>query len=326
MMASILVVSLNPALDLSVTLEQLTPGRVNRTHHTQLSAAGKGLNVASVLAALGHRVTMSGFLGADNDEAFAQAFASQGIVDACRRLPGETRINVKLAEDDGRVTDINGPGMTIDDAAWRALSDGLAETLGERSAGPRAMVIAGSLPPGVTPAMLAELVSRGRDAGLPVWVDTSGPALAAAIDAGATAVKPNEHELAAWLGRRQLAAADHAGAVRRLQQAGVEEAVMSAGAEGVLWFSRRGAWQAIPPEVPVVNTVCAGDTLVAALLHGVLEDVPPEEALRLATALSAEAVRHPGVGRLDAADLSQLQRQTRVCRLAEGGDAGGAFA
>ena len=107
-MAHVLVVTLNPALDLSIQLPRLEPGAVNRTRSSHLAAAGKGLNVAQVLASLGHRVTLSGFLGADNDTAFVQACRRDGIEDASLRLPGETRINAKLAEDDGRVTDSQG--------------------------------------------------------------------------------------------------------------------------------------------------------------------------------------------------------------------------
>ncbi|SHK28304.1 1-phosphofructokinase [Halomonas caseinilytica] len=325
-MAAVLVLSLNPALDLSVDLERLSPGRVNRTRATHLEAAGKGVNVARVLVALGHEVAVSGFLGADNDGAFRRTFETLGIEDACLRVPGETRTNVKLAEDDGRVTDINGPGVTIDANAWQRLIDELERRLAASRHCPGAVVIAGSLPPGVTPDRLGELVARGRAAGLPVWVDTSGPALDAAIVAGATAVKPNEHELAAWAGQAALDDAGRRAAARRLRDAGVEEAVVSAGAEGVLWLGRRGAWEARPPRVEAVNTVGAGDTLVAALLHGVLEETSSEDALRLATALSAEAVRHIGVGRPGADDFSELQRQTRVYRLDAGDAAEGALA
>ncbi len=102
-----------------------------------------------------------------------------------------------------------------------------------------------------------------------MWVDTSGPALEAAIAAGPTAVKPNEHELAAWAGTSLDGEAARLAAARRLHEAGIAEAVLSAGAEGVLWVSRRGAWQALPPAMTVASTVGAGDTLLAALLHGV---------------------------------------------------------
>ncbi|QTP60095.1 1-phosphofructokinase [Billgrantia antri] len=324
-MARVLTLTLNPALDLSVSLERLTPGTVNRTRETHLTAAGKGVNVARVLADLGHDVTVSGFLGADNDGPFLRAFEAMGVEDAFLRVPGETRINAKLAEADGRVTDINGPGAAINAAAWQRLLDGLATRIGDPRRRPDAVVIAGSLPPGVAPTDLAELTARLRAAGLPVWVDTSGEALTRTIEARATAVKPNEQELAAWAGESLESAEARLKAALRLYAAGIEEAVVSAGPAGVLWISRRGAWQAMPPRLTVASTVGAGDTLLAALLHGVLAGHPPDQALRLATALSAESVRHVGVGNLHADDFPQLQQQTRVRRLNDV-DAGGALA
>lgn len=324
-MAKILTVSLNPALDLAIRLPRLALGAVNRTETTQLCAAGKGVNVARVLMALGHDVAVSGFLGAANDGPFTRAFADMGVEDAFLRVPGETRINAKLAEHDGRITDINGPGLDVDIAAFDRLVDALDARADDPARRPDAVVIGGSLPPGVLPGDLAALVRRLRRHRLPVWVDTSGSALHAAIDAGPTAVKPNEHELADWAGQPLTSATARLTAARRLHAAGIEEAVVSAGEQGVLWVGRRGAWLATPPGMPVASTVGAGDTLLAAMLHGVLANLPAEQTLRLATALSAESVRHVGVGDCQAADLARLQQQTRVRRL-DDTDAEGALA
>ncbi|KFF47736.1 hypothetical protein GY26_18610, partial [Gammaproteobacteria bacterium MFB021] len=175
----ILVVTLNPALDLSIGLPALTLGAVNRTQSSQLAAAGKGLNVARVLAALGHRVTLSGLLGEDNDAPFVAACASAGIADASLRLPGETRINAKIAEADGRVTDINGPGLSVSAEALAVLRQRLDTHCRERT--PGAVVLTGSLPPGVSEEDFAALVAALKATDVPVWVDTSGPALAAAL-------------------------------------------------------------------------------------------------------------------------------------------------
>jgi len=314
-MAHVLVVTLNPALDLSIQLPRLEPGAVNRTRSSHLAAAGKGLNVAQVLVSLGHRVTLSGFLGADNDTAFVQACQREGIEDASLRLPGETRINAKLAEDDGRVTDVNGPGLEVSAEALAELTADLVVRC--ETTAPATVVVTGSLPPGVAPAALASLIEALRASGIPVWVDTSGPALAAALAVHPTAAKPNEQELADWAGRPLMDLETQLDAARRLHAAGVEESILSLGAEGVLWISRRGEWQAIPPRVEVRNTVGAGDTLLAALLHGVIAELSPQETLRQATALAAEAVRHVGVGNPHAEDFQQLLQQTRVTRCGE---------
>lgn len=314
-MARILTLTLNPALDLSIELERLRLGEVNRTLETHLIAAGKGVNVARVLAGLGHDVMVSGFLGTDNDGPFLRAFEALGAEDAFIRVPGETRINAKLAEADGRVTDINGPGAPIDGNAWQGLLDWLDARLADADRRPDAVVIAGSLPPGVSPSDQAELIRRLRITGLPVWVDTSGEALVAAIAACPTAVKPNEQELATWAGTSVSTPQARLKAALWLYARGIEEVVISSGPEDVLWVSRRGAWLAVPPRLTVASTVGAGDTLVAAMLHGLLSGYPPEQVLRLATALSAESVRHLGVGDSLAVDFPQLQQQTRVRRL-----------
>ncbi|MGC3874562.1 1-phosphofructokinase [Halomonas sp. GXIMD04776] len=324
-MAKVLTLSLNPALDLAIRLQELTPGAVNRTESTRLDPAGKGVNVARVLVALDHEVTVSGFLGAANDAAFRRAFADLGVEDAFLRVPGETRINAKISEQDGRVTDINGPGMHIDREAFRRLVDDIDDRVADPARRPDAVVIAGSLPPGVSPEDLASLIRHLRKQRLPVWVDTSGPALAAAIaiqpeECKPNAIKPNELELAAWAGETLNNDAAWLRAAQRLHDSGIEEAMISAGGDGVLWVSRRGIWLAMPPRVSVVSTVGAGDTLLAAMLHGVLGDLPAEQALRLATALSAESVRHVGVGDPQAVDVDHLQQQTRVRHL-NGADA-----
>lgn len=314
-MARVLTLSLNPALDLAIRLPHLALGAVNRTEETHLNAAGKGVNVARVLVALGHEVTVSGFLGAANDGPFLRAFADMGVEDAFLRVPGETRINTKLAEHDGRITDINGPGLEVAIEAFNRLVDELDAMADDPARRPDAVVIAGSLPPGISPDELAALVWRLREHRLPVWVDTSGAALGAAIAARPNAVKPNEHELADWAGGPLASDMARLCAARNLHESGIDEALVSAGRDGVLWVSRRGAWLATPPQVDVASTVGAGDTLVAGMLHGVLNDHPAERTLRLATALAAESVRHIGVGNPHAADFDQLQQQIRVRRL-----------
>lgn len=317
----LLVVTLNPALDLTIELAALEPGAVNRASSTQLAAAGKGLNVARVLASLGHRVVLSGFLGADNDAAFVAACREHGIEDASLRLPGETRINAKLAEADGRVTDINGPGIAVSAAALERLTHELVSRC-EREH-PGAVVITGSLPPGLSPEALSTLIVTLKASGVPVWIDTSGPALAAALGASPTAVKPNEHELAEWANEPLDDFTAQYAAARRLYAAGIEETLVSLGAAGVLWVSHRGEWFAEAPRVEVVSTVGAGDTLVAAMLHGIVEQDEPEAVLGFAAALAAESVRHVGVGDPQATDLSQLIQRTRVGRLGAASHAGG---
>ncbi|WP_311065682.1 1-phosphofructokinase [Halomonas sp. DWK9] len=313
-MARVVCITLNPALDLAFNLEALTLGHVNRPTSAQLEAAGKGVNVARVLASLGHEVIVSGFLGAENDGPFSLAFPRYGVKDAFVRVPGNTRINAKLAEQSGRVTDINSPGMPIEAAHLDALRATLSG-LFEGATPPDAVVVAGSLPPGIDQPTFGELLTYLKGFGVPLWVDTSGPALLTAIAVQPAAIKPNETELADWAGSMLDSDQQRQAAAERLHASGIEHALISAGADGVLWVSQHGTWQSTPPSVTATNTVCAGDTFVAGMLHGLLSQHSPDNTLRFATALSAEAVRHVGVGTSHADDFDSLQQQTRVRRL-----------
>ena len=317
-MARVLCITLNPALDLAFNLDALVLGSVNRPRSAQLEAAGKGVNVARVLAGLGHHVTVSGFLGSENDAPFALAFKQLDLIDAFVRVPGSTRINAKLAEQGGRVTDINGPGMPIDATHLHTLITSLEAELNSATP-PQAVVVAGSLPPGLSLDDFGQLLAHLNTRGVPLWVDTSGAALKAAIDAHPAGVKPNESELAEWAGGALDTIPARLAAATRLHQNGIDHALVSAGDEGVLWVNAQGAWHATPPKVTATNTVCAGDTFVAGMLHGLLThqngQYDAEQTLRFATALSAEAVRHVGVGNPQAIDFDSLQQHTRIRRL-----------
>ncbi|WP_166360861.1 1-phosphofructokinase [Pseudomonas akapageensis] len=308
-MARILTITLNPALDLTVELPELRLGEVNRSEVLHSHAAGKGLNVAQVLADLGHTLTVSGFLGEDNQQPFDALFARRGFVDAFIRVPGETRSNIKLAERSGRITDLNGVGPWVDEQAQQALLARLEQI----APGHDAVVVAGSLPRGVSAQWLQALIEWLKDMGLKVALDTSGAALRAGLAAVPWLVKPNAEELAEVMGT----AVDPVAAAQQLRDQGIEHVVVSQGAEGVSWFSRQPALQALPPKVRVASTVGAGDSLVAGMVHGLLSDHSAEQTLRTATAIAAMAVTQIGFGISDTLQLAQLENEVSVRALTE---------
>ncbi len=311
-MARILTVTLNPALDLTVQLPALRLGEVNRSDNLQVHAAGKGLNVAQVLADLGHQLTVTGFLGEANAQPFEQLFAARGFADEFVRVAGETRSNIKLAEADGRITDINGPGLEVG-AAQR---DELLARLERLVPGHELVVVAGSLPRGVEVPWFVELLQRLARLGARVALDTSGAALREGLALSPWLIKPNEEELAQ---ARDLDPADAqalADEARRLN-ARIEHVVMSQGAAGVSWFSPAAAWHAQPPKVRVVSTVGAGDSLLAGMLHGLLAGWPAERTLAHATAIAAQAVGQIGFGITDRAQLAELEAAVRLQPLSQ---------
>ncbi|MGL4779010.1 MAG: 1-phosphofructokinase family hexose kinase, partial [Aeromonas veronii] len=187
----IVTITLNPALDLTTRLEAMSLGEVNLVSEANLRAAGKGINVAMVLKDLGREVGVTGWLGADNEQSFVSLFAERALDDHFVRVAGSTRINVKISEQSGRVTDLNLPGLTIQQGEVSALEQAIDQLA------PHAewFVLAGSLPKGVAPDYCAHLIRLLKAKGKQVIFDCSGAALSEGIKAAPTLVKPNLEEL-----------------------------------------------------------------------------------------------------------------------------------
>jgi 1-phosphofructokinase len=307
-MAKILTLTLNPALDITVSLDALRLGHVNRAQDQHSHAAGKGLNVAQVLADLGHSVTVGGFLGQDNLQPFEALIEWRGFADCFVRVPGETRSNLKLVEADGRVTDINGQGPQVDEAACEALM----RLLEQVAPGHDAVVVAGSLPRGISPDWFARLLEQLKGQGLRVALDSSGAALRAGLQSAPWLVKPNTEELGEVLGLDVNSAAEQQAAAQRLLATGVEHVVVSAGEQGVSWFTGGHTLHAQPPQVQVASTVGAGDSLVAGMVHGLLLAEAPAQTLRRATAIAAQAVTQVGFGIRDREQLARLEAAVQL--------------
>jgi 1-phosphofructokinase len=312
-MARVLTVTLNPALDLTVQLPFLRLGEVNRSESLQVHAAGKGLNVAQVLADLGHQLTVTGFLGETNPQAFEQLFAARGFTDEFVRVAGETRSNLKLAETEGRVTDINGPGLAVSEAQC----DELLARLQRLAPAHDLVVVAGSLPRGIDSQWFVQLLNSLKALGVRVALDTSGAALRDGLATRPWLIKPNEEELAEARGVDLTGSSALLAEARRLQGEGIEHVVVSQGADGVSWFSPGAALHANPPRVQVVSTVGAGDSLLAGMLHGLLVGWPAERTLAHATAIAAQAVGQVGFGITDMAELAELEAAVRLQSLSQ---------
>lgn len=311
MTKKVVTITLNPALDLTGSVNQLNVGSVSLVGQSSLHAAGKGVNVAKVLSELGAQVTVTGFLGRDNQELFCQLFEQLGVQDAFIRIAGATRINVKLVEQNGAVSDINFPGIQVTEADIEAFESTLQRLAQDHDY----FVLAGSLPQGISPQRCAGWIAQLRSMNKKVLFDSSRDALLAGLDTKPWLIKPNDEELSQWCGRELTTLTDCQQAAAELAQKQIENIVISMGAEGVMWLHENQWLHAKPPKMTVVSTVGAGDTLVAGLCWGHMQCMEKESLLRFATALSALAVTQVGVGLGDWEQLNTLQQQIQVSAL-----------
>lgn len=314
MTAAVVTVTLNPAIDQTITVDALRPGAVHRARAVRHNAGGKGVNVASCLADWGIPVIATGLLGSANDGPFKALFTAKAITDAFLRRPGETRTNVKIADlASGDTTDINLPGPTADaDALERVRNDlrGLIE--------PGTLVLlAGSLPDGAPGDAYATLTADLAARGARVVLDGSGAALDAALAAPILpfCIKPNRHELEGWAGRPLPDTADLLTAARDLQQRGVGVVVVSLGADGALFVSDGQALRGRLPPVNALSTVGAGDAMVAGLIAAFQADGPLEEVARLSIAFAVGKLGRFGPNLPDAATVRALAAQVELTEI-----------
>jgi hypothetical protein len=285
----ILTVTPNPALDLTWRVDRLIEGGTHRADAGAARAGGKGLNVARVAHAEGADVLAITTTGGRVGQEFAAELRGSGVPHALVPVVAETRRSIAVVDESlGDTTIINERGSNPTDPEWAAL---LAEVV-ERLPGTRVLVVSGSVPPGAPDSLLPMLIAVGRDAGVPVIVDTSGPALLRAADAGATVLKPNAAELVEATG-----ITDPVAGARSLIARGTELVLLSLGAEGMLAVTASALVHARLDEPLAGNPTGAGDAGVAACAVLYAEGVrDPEQILRRATAWSAAAVLTPLAG------------------------------
>ena len=287
----VVTVTLNPAIDRTVTISNFAAGKVNRVEQFQQNPGGKGVNVASILADYGHAVAVTGFLGRDNCASFEQLFAQKRIADHFVRIAGETRVGIKISDPvQQETTDINFPGQAPMPADLDTLFQRLSDPEGAW------FVLAGSLPPGVPPTTYRELVTTLKQQGRSVALDTSGEALRHALEATPQIIKPNVHELEEIVGASLTTPEKIVDAARQFLARGTRLVAVSMGAEGACFVAEGAVVFARPPQVEVKSTVGAGDAMVAGIVAGQLRGLPLADCARLATAFSLDAISHIGSG------------------------------
>ncbi|MFD6528046.1 1-phosphofructokinase family hexose kinase, partial [Isoptericola sp. NPDC060185] len=264
-MTRVVAVTPNPAWDVTYGVDELVPGESLRVRTATARAGGKGVNVARVARALGHPSLAVGTAGGPLGAAVRDDLAAAGQDALLVPVSGPTRQSVTVvpaAPDGAHPTVLNEPGALLSGAEWAALLDAVA-----RATEPGDVVtVSGSLPPGTSRDRFADLVTAARGTGARVVVDTSGPALRWAAEAGAHLLKPNRSELADATGRE-----DPADAVALLQGLGAGDVVVTDGAAGMTAYAPgdgrpRVAARARLTGPPLAgNPTGAGDAATAAL-------------------------------------------------------------
>lgn len=302
-------VTLNPAIDQTVRVDNFRPDTVNRGQAISFEASGKGVNVASFLRDYGYDTVVTGYLGQVNVGIFEQLFTSKGIEDCFIRIPGNTRINVKVVDAlNQQTTDINMPGETPTQEAVASL----LETIEQLADTCEWFVLSGSLPPDVPTTIYATIINRLKQKKKRIILDTSGAALHAGVQAGPTIVKPNIEELQQLVGHALTGEREMQQAAHQLLSADIELVVVSMGGQGAMLVEDAITLFALPPVMRVKKTFGAGDAMVAGLVAARIQGLNLADCGRLATAFSMGAVAQLGYNLPERETLQQYFQQVSI--------------
>jgi 1-phosphofructokinase len=297
----IATVTLNPAIDKSVTVRSFEIGKTNRGEVDRVDAGGKGINVAKALKRLGSPVGALGLVAGNNGRIILEALGAEGIPADFVQVPGETRVNLKIHDPEkGTETELNEPG-------FRVSAEHLQELRRKVEAhAPRCeiMVFSGSLPRDAPPEIFADLIRIAKAHGVKCLLDTAGPGLKLGLAAGPYLIKPNRVEVEDLLNATFRTRGELVEAAQALIRMGSEQVLISLGAEGAVGVAGDEAIFARPPAVKVRSSVGAGDTMVAIMAHATVEGIPLRETFRMAVAASAATVAMEGT---KVADLAAVQ-------------------
>ena len=296
----IYTVTLNPSLDYIVGVENLTVGKVNRTCDEVIFPGGKGINVSLMLRNLGLDSIALGFVAGFTGEEIIRRLAECDIQNRFITLKeGNSRINVKLRSIEtnvsgdmsvGAETEVNGNGPVI---GSEAIDDLYAEI--DRLSPDDTLVISGSIPSSLPTTIYKDILERVNDKGVKTVVDASGSLLVNVLSSRPFLIKPNNHELCEIAGRDLATTQDIVDVAVGLTKQGARNVLVSMAGEGAILVAEDGSVYVMKaPSGKVINSVGAGDSMVAGFIYGYEMTSDYREALKLSIAAGSASAFSTG--------------------------------
>ncbi|PRX25287.1 fructose-1-phosphate kinase [Orenia metallireducens] len=308
----ITTLTINPAVDYTVKAPELRLGKVNRVEFVNKAAAGKGINVSKGVKNLGEETMALGCIGGDSGQFIVGRLKELEISSDFTWIQDDTRINMKVIDDLGHETKINQLGSEVPKEVLDVIEEKVIAAIGESEI----IVLAGSLPPDCPEDFYQKLIKKIKEENnnVKVFLDASQAPLKLALEAKPSLIKPNLRELGEIYGK-ELSVEEAVGISKTLVEDGIEMVLVSLGAEGAILTTKEGTLKATPPEVEVVSTIGAGDSVVAAMAVAYLNDYKLEEMFRFAIAMSIATILRPGaeMGRLE--EVNQYLGEIKIDKL-----------
>jgi len=298
----IYTVTLNPALDRTLWINEIREDVSNRIIREESYAGGKGIVVSKVLTALGVENRALGFIAGFAGRQLEAQLIRDGTQCGFIPVSGETRINIVIVEmSTGRQIILNSSGPEVKPFELIEIDD-VVKRLEE----PELISIGGSLPPGAHPEIYRKIIETAKLRGAKVVLDVDREALKVGIGGKPDVIKPNIHELSSLVGRRLEKRNEILEAAREINRRGVGIVLVSMGPRGILLVSGGKVYQAVPPAVEVVNTIGAGDSSVAGFIYGQVTEKDLKESLIHATAAGTATTLRAGTALAQKEDVERI--------------------
>ena len=303
-MTDILTVTMNPAVDIATSTDRVVPTHKLRCDVPQRHPGGGGVNVARVVHRLAGDCAALYPAGGASGEFMRQLLDEEGVTSICFGITGETRESFSVSErSTGQEYRFVLPGPALLSHEWQACLDRVAGL----DEAPRYLVASGSLPPGVPSDFYARLTRLVKPLSVKVVLDTSGPALAAALEEGVYLVKPSLRELRDLFGQPLETEVQWRRAAEQLVEQGKAQVVVLSLGEGGAWLvTAEGACFAPSLPIKVVGTIGAGDSFVGAMVWALAQGLDLKDAFRYGVAAGSAALLTGGTGLCLPADVARL--------------------
>lgn len=310
----IITVTMNPAIDKTVEIDQLLPGGLNRIRKVEYDAGGKGINVSKTIRELGGTSIATGFLGGNAGKTIQSVLDEKKIRNDFIQVDGETRTNTKVFEKNGAVTELNESGPVISEDQIHALLQKLEDYADDHTL----FVLAGSIPAGVDRNIYAEITRLVHKKGAKVLLDADGELFRNSLEAVPDIIKPNRVELEEYAGFDYRASQEELlNLARKIRQKGIGTVAVSMGKSGAMLVKDGYEVRCPALSVKAHSTVGAGDAMVAALAYSWDQGLDDDALTRLCIAASAGAVTTIGTKPPTRELVDQLAEQVIIKRIGE---------
>lgn len=294
----IYTITFNPSLDYVLKVNEISIGKINRSDNEKIYIGGKGINISRVLNTLGIKSIPLGFIAGFTGNHLKNKLIESGIeTDFIELKEGNTRINIKIKGENE--TAINADGPYINDYSIALLLKQIDELNSEDI-----VVLAGNVPKNIDSTIYALICKKLYDKDIPFIVDANGKYLIDILKYNPFLIKPNKEELESTLNIKIDNIDDIKKAIFKLKEMGALNVLVSLGSDGAYFIDDKNNEYVIPaPVINVVNTVGAGDSLIAGFIYGFLQNKNYNEALLYGVACGSATAACDDLATLDIINL-----------------------